>query len=958
MAAATLADHAMQIHGADFGNAGGTVLIQMPQASDTAAAANTATDAAVADAAEHKSPQNPAAATSRLPNGTQSGQRQQLDPQPQLPKPQRPQVSVSYARLPPKSKERLEEALIGWAAWHAAAYGDETEEGDSGGLITNITPVQQQPKCSGRLRFEPFALSTAAGGTSDLSIAAANAWVDIPEAAEAADEQESIGKAKFNLEYEKAGGVPKYDRGVIAPLGGRTAATPDGAAPSPAPPPRPGRTPQRCFDCGSYSHALRDCWQPRDSAAVHAARAEYSASSGATIAGMKLPTRYFVSIDGAADSSDAVLGDTSGGGGATAEASGLAPGCLSAELRAALGIPESAPPPWLARMRKLGYPPGYLLDDEAVAHTEDADALELVFGDDAPAQMQAAWSAPEPAVATTATAPTSPPDETGAGAGAAAGEAVGSRKQDEAATPAEAELVSQLVAAIGGAFFDNGDIRGVKPVGGGQWSGDPASVELRLAPDIAADIARAMPFDKAARLAAAQLAAGGGNALTKKQVRRALVMAGKRRIAFPGFNAPLPSNAEVAAWSAKEGGGKVLQGQGQQRQALAGSKRMQPEPLQLNAYTGTGTGAAATAAGTSPAPQGQQQKRQRTGGTAGRAAVHAGGQQQGGGHPAVPQPPWPAMYANGQHTGSQPVRATYAAPQQSHRPAPQQPLRPMFAPQHVQAPGYARPPPPQHMQSPAALPQSAVAHQAPPHSALRQPWRQPSLPATPPQWQPRQQQPWPPQPPEAQPPSEWQAPKQPAPANGGDHWQQTFLTPAAQQGWPRSQEQQPWQQQQGQLPWQQPQQQTPAAPPYEPPQQQPSAWLTQQYQPREPQGQHQQPQTQQPQPPQQWGAPAAHQPPAPPEWSPPPDDSNPQHQAPQQQQPSYWQPQQQAQPQQSQQRHRAQGHTQPVYQPPTVLPPLGSPPHSPYGGTAAAHVEVGSNQTRPRFAGFSMVQRQ
>lgn len=66
--------------------------------------------------------------------------------------------------------------------------------------------VQQQPKCSGRLRFEPLALSAANGGVSDLSIAAANAWIDIPEAGEAAAEQDSVGKAKFNLEYEKVGG--------------------------------------------------------------------------------------------------------------------------------------------------------------------------------------------------------------------------------------------------------------------------------------------------------------------------------------------------------------------------------------------------------------------------------------------------------------------------------------------------------------------------------------------------------------------------------------------------------------------------------------------------------------------------------------------------------------------------------------------------------------------------------
>ena len=37
-----------------------------------------------------------------------------------------------------------------------------------------------------------------------------------------------------------------------------------------------------------------------------------------------------------------------------------APGQLSAELRAALGISPMAPPPWLARMRRLGYPPGYV----------------------------------------------------------------------------------------------------------------------------------------------------------------------------------------------------------------------------------------------------------------------------------------------------------------------------------------------------------------------------------------------------------------------------------------------------------------------------------------------------------------------------------------------------------------------------------------------------------------------
>lgn len=41
------------------------------------------------------------------------------------------------------------------------------------------------------------------------------------------------------------------------------------------------------------------------------------------------------------------------------EFAGLEPGKLSAELRAALGIDANDPPPWLARMRKMGVPPGY-----------------------------------------------------------------------------------------------------------------------------------------------------------------------------------------------------------------------------------------------------------------------------------------------------------------------------------------------------------------------------------------------------------------------------------------------------------------------------------------------------------------------------------------------------------------------------------------------------------------------
>ena len=178
----------------------------------------------------------------------------------------------------------------------------------------------------------------------------------------------------------------------------------------------------------SYSHGLRDCWQPRNAAAVTAARAEFTAASGSgTIAGMKLPSRYmlcvdakpalqqhhtaathlavcpwpviycitlsargnplldslhsgfntahryFTSMDGAADTSE--RGDGTSRPAADGEP---APGQLSAELRAALGISPLAPPPWLARMRRLGYPPGYIAPDaEAVV-----DAGNDVFGAD------------------------------------------------------------------------------------------------------------------------------------------------------------------------------------------------------------------------------------------------------------------------------------------------------------------------------------------------------------------------------------------------------------------------------------------------------------------------------------------------------------------------------------------------------------------------------------------------
>lgn len=53
-----------------------------------------------------------------------------------------------------------------------------------------------------------------------------------------------------------------------------------------------------------------------------------------------------------------------------AEPRAVDPGALSAELRALLGMRHGDPPPYLRRMRMLGYPPGYLGDPDAPALEE------------------------------------------------------------------------------------------------------------------------------------------------------------------------------------------------------------------------------------------------------------------------------------------------------------------------------------------------------------------------------------------------------------------------------------------------------------------------------------------------------------------------------------------------------------------------------------------------------------
>ncbi|KAL7208066.1 hypothetical protein ACSBR1_029927 [Camellia fascicularis] len=111
----------------------------------------------------------------------------------------------------------------------------------------------------------------------------------------------------------------------------------------------------RCFNCGSYNHSLKECPKPRDNVAVNNARKQHKSRRNKN-AGSRNPTRYH---------------QNSAGG----KYDGLRPGVLDAETRKLLGLGELDPPPWLNRMRQMGYPPGYL--DPEVEEQEQPSGITI-----------------------------------------------------------------------------------------------------------------------------------------------------------------------------------------------------------------------------------------------------------------------------------------------------------------------------------------------------------------------------------------------------------------------------------------------------------------------------------------------------------------------------------------------------------------------------------------------------
>ncbi|XP_065854598.1 uncharacterized protein [Euphorbia lathyris] len=246
-----------------------------------------------------------------------------------------PSVHVTHNLLTSASKRKLEELLLQWSEWHAqhSSSQDPNEVLESG--EETYFPAL-------RVGMEKF---------SSVSF-----WI----------ENQTKKLESSDLPPERVS-VPLYDRGFAFGLTSADAPTNvEGGLEI------VGEA-ARCFNCGSYSHSLKECPKPRDNVAVSQARKQHKFRKNHN-AGSRNATRYYH--------------NSSGG-----KYDGLKPGALDAETRRVLGLGELDPPPWLNRMRELGYPPGYLdteggdqpsgitifADEDAKEEEEDGEIIETEY---------------------------------------------------------------------------------------------------------------------------------------------------------------------------------------------------------------------------------------------------------------------------------------------------------------------------------------------------------------------------------------------------------------------------------------------------------------------------------------------------------------------------------------------------------------------------------------------------
>ncbi|XP_040843004.1 zinc finger CCHC domain-containing protein 8 isoform X3 [Ochotona curzoniae] len=99
-----------------------------------------------------------------------------------------------------------------------------------------------------------------------------------------------------------------------------------------------------CFNCGSEEHQMKDCPMPRNAARISEKRKEYLEACGEA-SSQGFQQRYH------AEEVEERFGR-------------FKPGVISEELQDALGVTDRSLPPFIYRMRQLGYPPGWLKEAE------------------------------------------------------------------------------------------------------------------------------------------------------------------------------------------------------------------------------------------------------------------------------------------------------------------------------------------------------------------------------------------------------------------------------------------------------------------------------------------------------------------------------------------------------------------------------------------------------------------
>ncbi|XP_039052288.1 zinc finger CCHC domain-containing protein 8-like [Hibiscus syriacus] len=227
---------------------------------------------------------------------------------------QQPSIRIVYSFLTRASKQKLEELLRKWSEWQAE-HGSSLQENE----LTE----------SGEETYFP-ALRIGAEKPSSVSF-----WID--------NQTRNLHDAEFIPLDSNV--VPLYDRGFAMGLTSADASSNlEGGG-------------FRCFNCGSYSHSLKQCPKPRDSVAVNNARKQHQKFKRNQNAASRNAIRYYQSSQGG-------------------KYDDLKPGVLGGETRELLALGEFDPPPWLNRMREIGYPPGYL-----VPEVEDEPSGIAIYAD-------------------------------------------------------------------------------------------------------------------------------------------------------------------------------------------------------------------------------------------------------------------------------------------------------------------------------------------------------------------------------------------------------------------------------------------------------------------------------------------------------------------------------------------------------------------------------------------------